>query len=89
MSCIRIAVAGSVLLLAAGCATVPEEEFGSSVRHMIQVQTYNPDAMGAAPTDAGQGLDGEKAGSAVKAYREQKPANARSTSEPMRIDIGG
>jgi hypothetical protein len=67
----------ALLLVFAGlgaCATKGEPEFGSSVRHMITGQSYNP----AAPVNsAANAADGEKAGLAVKAYRSEK-----KTSQP-------
>lgn len=65
------AVALALLIALTGCATRGEQEFGSSVRHMIIGQTYNP----AAPaSDQAAAVDGEKAGLAVKAYRAEKKA---------------
>lgn len=53
-----------------GCATQAEEEFGSSVRHMVTGQTYDPSA----PRDTVGPVDGQKATKAVEAYRAEKKA---------------
>lgn len=68
-----------LVLTAAGCATPGEPEFGSSVRHMVSGQTFDPDAGKRAPGHV-SGLDGMKAGAAVKAYREEKK---ESEAPPM------
>lgn len=58
------------LLLAAGCATGPEtveNDYGNSVRHMMQAQTANPTAPADSnPLDHG---DGMRINGAVEAYR--------------------
>lgn len=66
----RIATAGAIVACAslASCATEREPEFGSSVRHMVSGQTYNP----AAPVAATSGVDGQKAAQAVETYRAGK-----------------
>ena len=66
---------GAVTL--AGCASTGEQEFGSSVRHMMTGQSYNP----AAPANnAVGGTDGEKAGIAVKEYRADKKQTGSAAS---------
>ncbi|KAA6184699.1 hypothetical protein F2Q65_11400 [Thiohalocapsa marina] len=60
---------GVVGLLLLGCASDPagdaafDPAFGSSVRHMIAVQTSNPDV-------GSHGLDGRKSQVALTAYRD-------------------
>lgn len=64
-------------ILVAGCAGTPggeRPEFGESVRHMIEVQTYP--AWHEAP-----GLDGDKAAAAMQRYR-------RDVSDPGRFGRG-
>jgi len=61
----------------AGCATRDEPEFGSSVRHMVVGQTYDPTA----PRDTVGPVDGQKATRAVDAYRaEKKSAKSQGPS---------
>lgn len=69
----RIAVrcgAAALALVLAGCGS--NREFGSSVRHMVEGQTYDP----AAPRPELGAVDGRKAASAVEAYHQGKPAKA-------------
>lgn len=62
----RLVAVASVAVLA-GCASTREPEFGSSVRHMVQGQEFDP-----APASEVMGaVDGEKASMAVKAYRTE------------------
>jgi hypothetical protein len=54
------------MLLLTGCASdysVEDPNFGASVRHMIVVQTTDPNR-------GASGLDGTKAGAALEAYRQ-------------------
>ena len=77
----------AVILLVGGlgaCATEGEPEYGSSVRHMISGQTYNP----AAPaTNAVSTTDGERAGTAVKVYRTDRRANEQTPASALVIPI--
>jgi hypothetical protein len=74
LTSIRIVAAMLVFTGLGACATKGEPEFGSSVRHMVIGQSYNP----AAPvSSAVAATDGEKAGLSVKAYRSEK-----KTSQP-------
>jgi hypothetical protein len=73
----------SLMMFIAGCSTnaaVNDDDFGDSVRHMVQQQTYNPGAesqTGALPKG---GLMGDKAAAAVKAYRAGAQPTAASDS---------
>lgn len=59
-----------------GCATPAEPEFGSSVRHMVTGQTYDPGA----PRDTVGAMDGQKAARALEAYRAEKKSKSQGTS---------
>jgi len=76
ISLVRHACGAAVLSLClAGCATNKgEQEFGSSVRHMIEGQIYDP----AAPSSAMGALDGQKAAQAVKGYHAEKKAAGKA-----------
>lgn len=71
-SLVRFACGAAVVVLlgVAGCASSGEREFGSSVRHMVTGQTYDPSA----PHDTASGLDGQKAVQAVEGYYGAKKA---------------
>jgi len=78
------AVALSLAIGLTGCTTTGEQEFGSSVRHMIIGQTYDP----AAPaSDLAAPVDGEKAGLAVKAYRAEKKGGDSGASSALIVPI--
>ena len=67
-----------------GCATEPsatQKEFGSSVRHMISAQTYEPG-------DEVTGLDGEKSRGILQMYREDiaKPGEVERPVIDFRLD---
>jgi hypothetical protein len=74
ISLVRHACAVVLIVGLAGCATKGEPEFGSSVRHMIEGQIYDP----AAPSSAMGALDGQKAAQAVKGYHAEKKAAGKA-----------
>ena len=74
----------AMLALLAGCESTPtatEQDFGSSVRNMIEMQT-------AQPGEEGQGLDGQKAEAVLGIYREDvaKPKNVER--DIIQINLG-
>ena len=75
--------AAALTLLLAGCATDREPEFGSSVRHMVTGQTYDP----ATPRAEIGTVDGQKAAQAVDAYRAEKKASGKGKSSSPSILI--
>jgi len=68
-----------------GCVTEPDitddPDFGQSVRQMIAIQTGDPWA-------GGTGLDGEKAGNVLRAYRDQVGDPERVQQEILQINLG-
>ena len=79
-SLVRFACGAAVLALGvAGCASTSEKEFGSSVRHMVEGQTYDP----AAPNDTLGGLDGQKAAQAIEGYHGVKKAAPKSPTSAV------
>lgn len=63
------------LLILSGCATdndLAADNFGTTVRHTIALQTANPSANG-------QGLDGQKAALAFSEYR-------KDVAKPKKVD---
>lgn len=82
MSLLKISVGLGAALLLAGCSYFvekPQPGFGDSYRHMVRQQTYDP-AAPQAPTETVGGVDGERAATAVKVYREGKTGPATSKS---------
>lgn len=75
----------------AGCAiTEParvDEDFGNSVRNMIDAQIYNPEAARNPPTEPPLALDGPKAEKVLEVYRDDV-AKPRKIEQPIRIEVG-
>lgn len=71
----RAAAAATLGLVLSSCATEREPEFGSSVRHMIAGQKFDP----AAPRDEVGTVDGQKAAKAVEGYRADKKPAGKTT----------
>lgn len=78
MHAVRVTLLLLSSLLVAACATVPpaadRPAFGETVRHMIQVQTYEPG-------DEVPSLHGDRAATSMGAYR-------RDASDPGRFGKG-
>jgi type IV pilus biogenesis protein CpaD/CtpE len=78
-------------LLLAACDTTgmtrTEQDFGNSVRHMVEVQTYNPEAARRPSTEPPTEMDGERAGTVLESYRTEigKPADV---DKPIVINVG-
>ena len=69
-------VVAALGLALGGCATKGEPEFGSSARHMIEGQKYDPGA----PRDAVGAVDGQKAAKAIEGYRAEKKSGKSQSS---------
>lgn len=85
--------AGAGLVMAAlltGCShwdpVAVEEDFGNSVHHMIQAQTYDPEAARNPPADPPTELDGQKASEVLKAYRKDV-AKPEEVEDAININI--
>jgi hypothetical protein len=78
----KLSLVAAAVLLCSGltsCATEREPEFGSSVRHMMTGQKYDP----AAPAPTTSGVDGQKAAQAVTTYRSGKEKDGGAAGTPM------
>jgi hypothetical protein len=64
-----------------------EQDFGNSVRHMVDAQTYDPHAAERAGTEPPTELDGQKGQRVLGTYRGDaaKPEEVR---RPITIDVG-
>lgn len=80
---IRFATAALIVASLAGCASSGEKEFGSSVRHMVEGQTYDPSA----PRDTVGTLDGRKAAQAIDAYHAEKKAAKGSAAPALTLPV--
>ncbi len=79
-----------VVGLLSGCASTDavrvEEDFGNSVRNMIQAQTYNPDAARNPPSEPPKVLDGTVGRRVLETYRGDV-APPRKTEQPIQLDV--
>jgi type IV pilus biogenesis protein CpaD/CtpE len=87
---ISISVLAQAVLLAGCSLTDPvrvEQDFGNSVRHMVEAQTYNPEAARQPASEPPTELDGPKAGEVLDTYRTAvgKPADVE---KPIVINVG-
>ncbi len=84
------ALLAAIALSAAGCAQGPvavEQDYGKSVRQMVELQTANPAAPAdTQPIDHG---DGERLNNVIDVYRKDvgKPESVRENIE-LEIDSG-
>lgn len=87
-----LAVAASAGL--AGCATgfwhdlvsaSPPEDYRHSTTNMVEAQTANPEAGKTA--QAPEGMDGDKAAAAIKAYRTAGPAAGSAEPAPLNLNV--
>jgi len=81
------------LLLTAGCAITQEparvdEDFGNSVRNMVDAQIYNHAAAQNPPVDPPLALDGQKGQNALEAYRKDV-AKPKKVEEQIQINVAG
>jgi len=80
------------LLLTTGCAITQEparvdEDFGNSVRNMVDAQIYNPAAAQNPPVNPPLALDGQKGQNALEAYRKDV-AKPKKVEEQIQINVG-
>jgi len=80
-----------VVVMLGACTTEPtltEQNFGDSVRQMIQAQTHDPSTITTPSTETIEGTDGRRAGNVLEAYRTDvaKPA---SVNEDIVISVDG
>ncbi|MEA3411731.1 MAG: hypothetical protein U9R74_09350 [Pseudomonadota bacterium] len=81
------------LLLTAGCSTTQEptrvdDDFGNSVRNMIDAQIYNHAAAQNPPVDPPLALDGQKGENVLEAYRKDV-AKPKKIEERIQINVSG
>ncbi len=64
-----------------------EQDFGKSVRNMIEAQTYNPQASRHPPVDPPEVLDGTVGNRVLETYRGDI-AKPEVVQQPIRINVG-
>ncbi len=83
-------VAFTAAVLLAGCASTDatrvEEDFGTSVRQMVDAQIYDPEAAKNPRKDPPMGLDGVQAEAVLDVYREHV-GDPEEVTETLRIEI--
>ena len=81
----RLATVGVVTAFLVGCETyeeLPGGEFGASVRHMIALQTAEPE-------QAARGMDGPKARKVLEQYRKDVAKPKEAEKPVINLNIGG
>ncbi len=80
----------AVSITMAACASTDptrvEDDFGNSVRHMVQSQIYDKEAANNPARKPPMGIDGVQAESVLDVYREHV-GNPKKVSDSLRIDI--
>ena len=77
----KLTFAALILAAATACSTDPvrvEQDYGNSVRHMIDAQMADPQAARNPSADLPGALDGDKGEKAIEAYRNPPPAAGAS-----------
>ena len=78
-------------ILLAGCDTTgmtrTEQDFGNSVRHMVEMQTYDPEASRRNSNEPPTALDAERAGTVLDTYRTEV-GRPREVAKPLVINVG-
>ncbi len=83
------AVVLAAMTLAACTTTDPtrvEEDFGNSVRHMVNAQIYDQEAAQNPPKDPPMGIDAVQAEAVLKVYREHV-GDPEEVTDTLRINI--
>lgn len=76
--------------LLGGCADTPlaDEDFGNSVRQMVQAQTFDPAAASNPPALAPDITDGGRLEEALKVYRSDVAKGLNEIKQPVIFEIG-
>ena len=86
----RIITASALLMAIAGCETTSrvEDEYGESVRQMVNAQVYDPTTLTDPSTKPVEGADPDMVNNAIKALREYIGA-PEEVGEDVVIQVGG
>jgi hypothetical protein len=76
--------------LACGCADTPnaDADYGTSVRQMVQSQTYDPNAASNPPELAPESGDGERLENALDEYRKDVAKGSADVKRPIVFEVG-
>jgi hypothetical protein len=74
----------------AGCADTPvsDADYGRSVRHMVQAQTFDPAAASNPPELAPEMTDGARLKNALDVYRKDVAKGITEVKQPVVFEIG-
>lgn len=74
----------------AGCSDTPlaDEDYGSSVKQMVQAQTFDPAAAANPPELAPQTADGARLAKALEVYREDVAKGNTEVKRPIVFEVG-
>jgi len=80
----------AVALLIAGCADTPlaDADYGSSVRQMVQAQTFDPAAASNPPELPPENADGARLESALEVYRKDVAKGVTEVKQPVIFEVG-
>ena len=85
----RIIAASALIIAIAGCETTRvEDEYGESVRQMINAQVYDPTTLTDPSTKPVEGADPDMVNNAIKALREYIGA-PEEVGKDVVIQVGG
>lgn len=90
MNSTRSCTLAIVPLLIAGCADTPrvDADYGSSVKQMLQAQTYDPAAASNPPELAPEITDGARLHNALEVYRKDVAKGNVEVKQPVVFEIG-
>ena len=80
----------SAATMLVGCEDTPRVDaaLGKSVAHMVEAQTYNPNAAANPPALAPDGGDGQLLGNALDSHRKDVPKGQEQVSQPIVFEVG-
>jgi hypothetical protein len=77
------------VLTASGCAnTSSDEDYGQSVKHMVQAQTFDPAAASNPPEFAPEITDGARLQNALDVYRKDVAKGSTDVKQPVIFEVG-
>jgi hypothetical protein len=86
---IRLFDGGVTELPAAGCAnTTSDEDYGQSVKQMVQAQTFDPAAASNPPELAPEITDGARLQNALDVYRKDVAKGNTEVKQPVIFEVG-
>jgi hypothetical protein len=90
MSRLLIAAAGIATLAVSGCANTPasDADYGRSVSHMIEAQTYDSNAAANPPEHAPATGDGGRLQNALDAYRKDVAKGSAEVERKVEFEVG-